>query len=95
MEAVKTFGISICTVLIIASIFSMIMPNISQKNVVKILISAFILSGMLYSIAEFISDSNSSFVSAFTFETIDAKDEKIKYPDKIVDKLEECTVNAL
>ena len=44
------------TAIIISSILSMIVPNISQKNAIKILISAFILSGMLYSFTEFINN---------------------------------------
>lgn len=95
MEALKTFGISTCVVLIISSILSMIVPNISQKNAIKILISAFILSGMLYSFTEFINNNDISFDSMFSTEKISADNNEIEYPKKILDELEECTVSAL
>jgi len=95
MEALKTFGISTCIVLIISSLFSMILPNISQKNAVKILISAFILSGMLYSFTEFINKNDISFGAVFSDATLDADDKEITYPDKIWGELEERAVTAL
>ena len=95
MDAIKTFGISTCVVLIISSLTSMIVPNISQKNIMRIIISAFILSGMLYSFFEFMDDKNSTLNSAFSLEAIDNSYEEIKYSKEILNSLEECAVNAL
>lgn len=95
METLKTFAISTCAVLVIASLTSMIVPNISQKNVIRILISTFILSGILYSIFDFVSNNNYSINSAFFTEVNGSEYEQIEYPDKILNSLEECTVNAV
>lgn len=95
MEALKTWGISTCAVLIIASLISMIVPNISQKNIMRVIISAFILTGMLYPLTKFLSGNNFNLNAAFSSNIFTKEYKELEYSGKILNNLEECVVTAL
>ena len=47
MESVKVFALSMCFSLVIGSILSMIAPNMEKNKIFKVILSAFILSGII------------------------------------------------
>ncbi len=72
MESVKVFTLSVCVSLVIGSIFSMMVPNIEKYKIFKVILSAFILSGLispLYSILE----QSSLLVNFDTIQTVEYK----------------------
>ncbi len=91
MDAIKTWGISTCTVLVIASIVSMIAPNISGKNIVRLIVSGFILVGILSSLFKLIKTEN------FSLDAVDTSvlSEKVDYSDEIIENLGETVVQSL
>lgn len=51
MEGIKTIGISICVVLVITSIFSMLMPSEKLGKVLKLTLSLFFIASIITPIA--------------------------------------------
>ncbi|MEE1279775.1 MAG: hypothetical protein UHH95_02950 [Oscillospiraceae bacterium] len=47
MEAVKVWGISTCVAVIIGSVVAAITPSIGKQNIMRIVISAFVLVGLI------------------------------------------------
>ena len=47
METVKVWGFSMCTAVVIGSMVSMIAPSIEKQKMMKLIISAFVLAGIL------------------------------------------------
>lgn len=47
MEAVKVWGISTCVAVIIGSVVAAITPSIGKENIMRIVISAFVLVGLI------------------------------------------------
>lgn len=92
MEALKTWGISTCAVLIIASLISMIVPNISHKNIMRVIISTFILAGILHPFTK-LTDSN--FNTILLSNTLTEEHTEIEYSREILNNLEQCAVTAL
>ncbi len=95
MEALKTWGISTCTVLIVASLASMIVPNISEKNIMRVLISVFILTGILYPFTKILNSNDFNLNAVFSSKISQQEYEEIEYSEKLINNLEECAVNAL
>lgn len=91
MEAIKSWGISTCTVIIIASIVSMVTPNISGKNIIKWIVSAFILFGLLLSLFKLIKSED------FSFKHIDtgSVNAELNYPDTAIYNLENLVAQSL
>ena len=91
MDAIKVWGISTCTVLIIASIVSMIAPNISGKNIIRLIISGFILVGILSSLYKLIKNED------FSFSEVDtsALNQEVSYSESTIRNLTESVVQSL
>ncbi len=47
MEAVKVWGFSMCAAVVIGSVVSMIVPSLEKQKMMKLIISAFVLTGVL------------------------------------------------
>ncbi|MBQ8868526.1 MAG: stage III sporulation protein AF [Oscillospiraceae bacterium] len=47
MEAVKVWGFSMCAAVVIGSVVSMIAPSLEKHKMMKLIISAFVLAGVL------------------------------------------------
>lgn len=47
MEAVKVWGFSMCSAVVIGSIVTMIVPSIEKQKIMKLVISAFVLAGVI------------------------------------------------
>lgn len=56
MNDVKSFALSICISLVIGAILSMIAPNIEKNKIFKVVLSAFILSGLVSPIYSIINN---------------------------------------
>ena len=59
MESVKSFALSTCVSLVIGSIISMIVPNIEKNKIFKVILSAFMLAGLVSPISSLIKNENS------------------------------------
>ena len=47
LEAVKVWGFSMCSAVVIGSVVSMIAPSLEKQKMMKLIISAFVLAGIL------------------------------------------------
>ena len=47
MEAVKVWGFSMCAAVVVGSIVTMIVPSIDKQKIMKLVISAFVLAGVI------------------------------------------------
>ena len=56
LESVKVFALSMCISLVIGSLLSMVVPNLEKNRVFKIILSAFILTGLISPILSIINN---------------------------------------
>ncbi len=61
MEALKVWGISTCAAVVIGSIVAAITPSISKQNIMRIIISAFVLVGLISPSLKLIEKSDFNF----------------------------------
>lgn len=68
MDSVKSFALSACISMVIGSIISMIVPNIEKNRIIKLLLSAFVLAGLISPLLS-VFKSNNLFKNINTYET--------------------------
>lgn len=93
MDAVKVWGFSSCVAVVIGSVISMIVPSFGKQNILRIVISAFVLVGMLspalnifknFSVDDFI-ETNADYNAIEAYELNDC----------MLEELQEATTLAL
>lgn len=58
MESIKVFALSMCVSLVMGSILSMIAPNIEKNRIFKVILSVFILTGLISPISSMINNND-------------------------------------
>ena len=81
-----------CVSLVIGAILSMIAPNIEKNKVLKVILSAFILTGLISPLSSIVS--NSDFIENINY-TEAAKYESYKYDETALKNLEETASISL
>ncbi len=92
MEAVKVWGFAMCTAVVIGSVTTMIVPSIEKQRVMKLVISAFVLAGVISPLLNVIDEIDFS-VQALEQDAISSS--QIQLDDKALDELEDNVSQAL
>lgn len=61
MDAVKVWCFSVCVALVIGAVVSMIVPSIDKQKIMRLVISAFILAGIISPMLTVVKEINISF----------------------------------
>ncbi len=92
MDAVKVWGFSTCVAVIVGAVAAMIVPSGAKQNIMKLIISSFVLAGMLYPTITLIEKTNFNLdVNAFNSN----KNYTYKLNDELLEELKESCISAL
>lgn len=94
METVKVWAISVCVAVVIGSVISMITPAIGKQKIMRIVISAFILSAMIFPALSII-EKNDLLEDTLSNIKIQENSDSFYLNDEMLLKLEEASVSAL
>ena len=95
MDAIKVWGISTCVAVIIGSIVATITPSIGNQNIMRIIISAFVLNGLILPAYNLIQKSDISFDNILSENTYIQMENYTDIEDDLLYKLEESCAAAL
>ena len=92
MENVKVFALSVCVSLVVASILSMVIPNIEKNKIIKAVLSAFILSGLILPLKSILDGSTSPYSSDYIEATYS---QSYEYDENTLQNLENAASASL
>ncbi len=92
MEAVKVWGFSMCTAVVIGSITIMIVPSIEKQRIMKLVISAFVLAGVISPLLNVIDEMD---ISAQALSQDTTSSGYIQLDDNTLEELENNVSQAL
>ncbi len=95
MDALKVWGISTCVAVIIGSIVASITPSMGKQNIMRIVISAFVLNGLILPSFKLIQKSEISFDKFLSENTYAEMENYSEIEEQFLQDLEEACAVAL
>lgn len=95
MDALKVWGISTCVAVIIGSIVASITPSIGKQNIMRIVISAFVLNGLILPSYTLIQKSEISFDKIISEDTYAQVENYCDIEEELLYDLEDACAVAL
>ncbi len=92
MEAVKVWGFSMCAAVVIGSIVTMILPSIEKQKIIKLVISAFVLAGVVSPLLNVINGID---ISAQALEQNGTEDSQFQLDENTFQELENSVSQAI
>lgn len=92
MDAVKVWGFSMCSAVVIGSVVSMIAPSLEKQKMMKLVISAFVLAGVISPMLNLIDEIDLS-VQASGESTIET--EEFEFDENLLNELENSVSQSL
>ena len=84
MDNVKVFALSVCVSLVIGSVLSMIAPNIEKNKIFKVILSVFLLTGLISPLSSIRFDNNIS----QALENVQVYEENNELNESIIENIE-------
>lgn len=88
MEAVKVWGFSMCVSVVIGAIVSMIAPSLGKQKIMKMIISVFVLVGVLSPLINILEANDFSIDALGGLDNISSESKEIELSADLLDDLE-------
>jgi len=88
LEAVKVWGFSMCVSVVIGAIVSMIAPSLGKQKIMKMIISVFVLVGVLSPLINILEANDFSIDALGGLDNISSESKEIELSADLLDDLE-------
>ena len=90
MEAVKVWSFSVCIAIVIGAITSMIAPSLTKHKIIRIVISVFVLAGIMSPLVDVLDETNLSLEAVNELNNYEEFEGQQALEEDILNKLEDA-----